>query len=358
MLPRYRLVVAILALCAVFAPAAHAKVPKDFIGITSEDVFAGSSSYRASNLKTQQSLGVGLIRQTFDWSDIETKRGHYSLGAYDDYVADLADRGIRVLPILYDPPKFQRKSHRGSVCPPRKASAMASFARVLVRRYGPRGSLWKAQPHVHKLPIRSWQVWGEASLPQYWCGKPSAKGYVKLLKSVYKAIKKSDRHAEVVSAGLPNTFLRHSVRLTKFIKQMYRAKAKRYFDTLAINSYARNSRELSRLLRGIRKLMNRYHDRRAKIWITELGWGDKGPKHRFIVGAKGQASRISKSLSYIRKARKRLRLRGFVYFSWRDGAPYAPNFRDLWGLHTGLLTRSGAHKPAYTSFRKAVRRLR
>jgi len=104
--------------------------------------------------------------------------------------------------------------------------------------------------------------------------------------------------------------------------------------------------------------MNRYHDRRAKIWISEIGWGDRGPHHRFIVGARGQASRIRSSLAYIRKARKRLRLRGFVYYSWRDSAPYPPIYKDMWGLHTGLLSRSGAHKPAFAAFQKAARRFR
>src|SRR4051794_18898497 len=306
----------------------------------------------------QRSLGIGITRQTFDWSQIEVKRGHYYLRAYDDYVANLANHGIRVLPVLFNPPRFRRRSHGRSTCPPRSNKTMARFARVLVRRYGPRGSLWKTHPSVRKIPIRSWQIWGEASLPIYWCGKPSAKRYVKLLKTVGRAIKRSDRHAEIVSAGLPNSFLRSAVRLTKYLKQMYRAKAKRYFNTLAINSYAKNTRELSRLLRSVRRLMNRYHDRRAKIWITEIGWGDKGPKHRFIVGAKGQASRITRSLSYIARARRRLRLRGFVYFTWRDAKPYPPLYKDMWGLHTGLLTRSGSHKPAYAAFDRAVGRLR
>lgn len=349
---------ALIVLCAALAPAAEARVPKDFIGVTSEDVFAGSESYRNSNLSSQASLKVGITRQTFDWKAIETRRRHYALGFYDDYVADLAEHGIEVLPILYNPPKFYRRSHGRSVCPPRKLSTMAAFARVLVKRYGPRGSLWKERPSLRKVPIRSWQIWGEASLPLYWCGKPKARSYVKMLKTVGRAIKKTDRRAEIVTAGVPNTFLRSAVRLPKYLKQMYRAKAKRYFDTLGINSYAKNTRELSKLLRSVRRLMNRYHDRRAKIWVTEIGWGDKGPRHRFIVGAKGQASRISKSIAYLRKARSRLRLRGFVYFCWRDAGRYPGLTRDQWGLHTGLLTLSGAHKPAFTAFEKAVRRFR
>jgi hypothetical protein len=59
----------------------------------------------------------------------------------------------------------------------------------------------------------------------------------------------------------------------------------------------------------------------------------------------------------LRQQRTRLKLRGFVYFSWRDGRPYAPLFKNLWGLHTGLLTVKGKRKPAYNAFVRAVRPL-
>ena len=57
---------------------------------------------------------------------------------------------------------------------------------------------------------------------------------------------------------------------------------------------------------------------------AELGWGDTGPPHRFIVGAAGQASRIATSFATIRKLRRKLRLRGLVYYTWRDARPYPP----------------------------------
>jgi hypothetical protein len=60
----------------------------------------------------------------------------------------------------------------------------------------------------------------------------------------------------------------------------------------------------------------------------------------------------------IRKQRRRLRLRGVVYYSWRDAPPYPPQYKDMWGLHTGLLDINGGLKPAYHAFKKAVAPLR
>ena len=41
-----------------------------------------------------------------------------------------------------------------------------------------------------------------------------------------------------------------------------------------------------------------------------------------------------------------------------NGAPYAPNFSDLWGLHTGLLDINGQPKPALDAFDKHLKPFR
>lgn len=76
-------------------------------------------------------------------------------------------------------------------------------------------------------------------------------------------------------------------------------------------------------------------------------------------GVDRQPARLAGALraQLLRQQRTRLKLRGFVYFSWRDGRPYAPLFKNLWGLHTGLLTVKGKRKPACNAFVGAVRPL-
>jgi hypothetical protein len=359
-LPRLAFTLAVLLLALLpAASAAAAKLPPGFVGIASEDVFAGDSNYRTSNLSAQSAIGVQLARQTFNWSQIEKAPGVYDLSLYDSYVAQASAHGVRILPILFRAPNFHVSRRSGkAACPPRSNASFSAFARALVRRYGPKGTLWAERPDVPKRPITAWQIWNEPNLGVYWCNKPSAKRYVQMLRTVGKAINKVDRRAEIVSAGLPDSRQKGSVRLAPYLHQMYRAGAKRAFDTLAINSYAKDQRQLKNLLTSVRRLMNRRKDRRAPIWITEMGWGDKGPKSRFIVGAKGQAKRITKSFALIKEQRRRLRLRGVVYFSWRDAPPYPPNYKNHWGLHTGLLRINGSRKPAYHAFKKAVARLR
>lgn len=354
---RYLLVTALVALLLAPASVAHARVPAGFVGMTSEDVLAGSPAYRAQTLGTQRASGVQLLRQKFDWAIIESSPRRYDLGWYDGFVLAAASHGIRVLPVLFNAPSFYARRRGNAFCPPRRTARMARFARALVRRYGPRGSLWRQNPGVRKLPIRSWQIWNEPNLRVYWCGRPRARAYARMLRIVGKSIRRVHRRAEIVTAGLPASELKGTVPLPRYIRQLYRAGAKRWFTTLAINSYARNQRDLGRLLGGTRRLMNGWGDR-AKIWVTELGWGDHGPRHRFVVGSRGQARRITRSFAYLRRHRGGLRLRGVVYYSWRDSRPYPPQYKDMWGLHTGLLRLDGSPKPAYRAFRRAVRGLR
>ena len=339
----------------ILAGPVQAKTRSSFVGLSADDVFAGDDAYRSANLGVMGSLGVGAIRQTFDWSTVERRRGHYDFSYHDAFVAKAAAYGIRVMPVLFNPPGF-RRPHRGrAACPPRRMATFARFAKAVVHRYGRRGTLWKARRDVPKLPITAYQIWNEPSLRIYWCNrKPSPRAYVGMLRRVGHAIKRVDRKAHIITAGMPPSKLKTAMPMERYIAGLYRAGGARHFDSLAINSYATGRGQLRGLLRSVRRLMNRRGDRRGKIWITELGWGDVGPKHRLIVGAEGQARRIRQAFSLIRKLRRPLKLSGVVYYRWRDVPAYPPQYKDQWGLHTGLLNINGGPKPALDAFRDAI----
>jgi len=322
--------------------------------MTSEDAFAGEGQYRSNTLAQQRSIGVGLLRQVLDWTNVETSPGHYDFTAYDGFVREAAAHGIAMLPVLHNPPPFYRRDTGRAACPPRQLTQMANYARAAVRRFGPGGSLWAEQPNAPSLPVRSWQIWNEPNLGIYWCNRPNAREYASMLRVVGKAIKREDPGAEIVTAGMPDSKLKSAMPLDRYLKRLYHAHGKRYFDTLATNGYATNNAQLSELLRRVRRHMNRHGDRRAGIWITEIGWGDGGPPHRFNVGAVGQAARIWNSFNLLARLRQRLHLRGVVYYSWRDARPYPPKYNDMWGLHTGLLDVNGNPKPAFSAFGQAV----
>jgi hypothetical protein len=350
----------VMATAATIAPPAAGRLRRDFFGMVSEDAFAHPGAYRDATLNQLARLGVGILRQTFDWAVIEPSRGRYDFTAYDSFVGSLAVRHMTVLPVLLDPPRFRSgaPAHgaRPGTYPPRNYADMGAFAALLVRRYGPNGSFWSAHPELPKVPIRAWQVWNEPSLPAYWPTGPDPAQYTRLLGVVAGAIRREDPNAEIVTAGIPNSRL--GIPFDSFVEGMYNAGARADFDTLAIHPYARDANGVTTAVEDARRIMNLHGDGSGRIWVTELGWADKGPRSSFTVGSQRQARLVSSVLRSLVSLRYQAHLRGIVYFGWRDGAPYAPSFKDFWGLHTGLLDLAGRAKPALRAFAGAVATLR
>lgn len=358
--PFVRLVLAVTIVAALtLPPTASAATPAGFVGMSADDLYLNAGKYRDNALSQQRAAGVQLIRTAFFWKQIELGPGQFDFSIYDRYVLDAAKHNITLLPILFDAPDFySTKPASGGTryaYPPRDNADMARWAMLLVDRYGPNGALWQANPGVTARPIKSWQVWNEPNLFQYWQPKPNARQYQNMLRTVGAAIKSRDPKAEIVTAGLPDSRLGNAIRLAPYLKDLYSGGGTSAFDTVAINSYAVTPNYLVKLMNTTRKNLNRFGGRSDKLWITEVGWCDTGVKHRFCVG-KRQAKYTGDALKMIKKKRGAWKLRGFVWFAWRDGKPYVRG-QDFWGNHAGLLTIKGKKKPAYNAFSKTVKRL-
>ena len=135
------------------AVPARAVVPKEFFGVVSEDVLAGDAAYRQATLTEQSAVGIGLIRQTFHWKDIETSPGVYDWSLYDGYMAATAMHGISVLPILFEPPAFRATTTARGTYPPRNYADIGVFGAAVARRYGPNGTFWAENPQLPRHPI-------------------------------------------------------------------------------------------------------------------------------------------------------------------------------------------------------------
>lgn len=352
-----RAVLAAAVILALALPAsAAAAPPPGFVGLSADDLYGKAGAYRDKALAQQQAARVQLLRVTFNWSSMEVAPTSFDFTIYDRYVLDAAKHNITFLPVLIKAPEFYSvKPGTRFAYQPRDNADMARWATMLVDRYGPNGSIWRENPGVAPRPITAWQIWNEPHLKQYWYRKPNPQQYLNMLRTVGSAIKSRDPNAEIVTAGISDSFISGAIRLATYLKALYKGGGSDAFDTVAINSYAVSPKYLGGLLTRTRSLMNRIGGRSDKIWITEVGWCDKGYKHRFCVGTKKQTQYTTQALSLIKKKRSAWKLRGFVWFSWRDGRPYVKG-QDFWGNHTGLLTIPGKKKPAFNAFVRGVKR--
>jgi len=329
---------------------------RTFLGLVADDNIGKPGAYRRENLDRVGSTGVGLLRQTFDWARIERIPGRYELSFYDGYIAALARRYLRVLPILFNVPSFRSSAPadpRHGTYPPRRAAEMGEFGAVLARRYGPGGSFWREHPDLPRLPVRSWQVWNEPNLPAYWPSGPDAAEYVALLRATGRGIRRVDPGAEIVTAGMPDSRL--GVPLRDYVAAMYAARGAGAFDALAVNPYGQDAPGVLGIVRAVRGIASANGDNPA-VWVTELGWATGGPQSAFRVSEPRQAQLLEQTLLALARRRDQLRIRGVVYFNWRDSTPYAGG-ADFFGLYTGLLRLDGRAKPALSSYKKVAKRL-
>ena len=342
----------------VATAASVPRLPDDFLGIVSNDAFAATGKDRAEILAGERRTGVELLRETFDWATIEPSRGHYDFAPYDSFMAATARAGLQVLPIVFGRPRFEpaQKPAGGhltttTTSPPASLSDFAQFAATLVRRYGPGGTFWRANPKLPVHAISSWQIWNEPNLPVYWAGKPSAAGYVAMLAAAARAIRAVDPHAEIVTAGIPDSTL--GIALGPYVSEMLAAGARGTFDTLAINPYASSTAGVLAATAAVRRELDQAGLKQTPIWLTEIGWASGGPPSGFTVGSKLQARYVLDTITSLAREAGSEHIRGIVYFDWRDAPPY-PGGQDFWGLHTGLLALNGSGKPALSAYYQAA----
>ena len=74
-----------------------------------------------------------------------------------------------------------------------------------------------------------------------------------------------------------------------------------------------------RLVEGVRRVIADNHDD-AGLLITEFGWGSQNDPHAvsFERGLGGQARQLRRAYRSLIAARRRLKLRGVYWFSWKD----------------------------------------
>jgi hypothetical protein len=302
----------------------------DFVGIYADDVFFGDAGYRRDALARQHEAGVELIRQPFSWADFvrEPQR-------FDDFVGAAADAGIRVLPVLIG------SKGEGGMKPPDDPARFAGWAALLVQRYGPAGSFWKEHPQTPKLPITSWQVWNEPNIKAWWAPAPDPAAYADLLRRTGESIHKVDPKAEIVAAGLPNSHL--GMPAPEFLADVLKAGAP--FDTAAVHPYASTPDGVVSHVEAIKRVVGD----KAKVWVTEVGWGTGGKPGPLTVPPARQADYLRQTVTKLRA----LGVRGVVVFQWRDPKPFAGR-RPIWPYYAGLISDDGTAKPSLEAFKEAA----
>ncbi len=342
------LVLALTALVA--APGSALALPHGFWGISPQ---ATPSPEQFQRLRKG---GVESVRIPISWAAVEpTHGGAADFSSIDPLVGGAAAAGLEVLPFAYGAPAWAVRSAvvPGShgltkaplTLPVRNGlqrSSWAKFLKLLVRRYGPRGSFWAANPGLPKRPIRTWQIWNEQNF-KYFVVRPNPAEYGKLLKISYAAIHGADHGARLILGGM---FARpgearykrkppEAYYASDFLERLYRSTPgiSGKFVGVALHPYTSSFQRLTPYIEDFRQVLSRNHDAGKGLWITEIGWSSEPLSHRdsFAKGPKGQVTQLKGAFQLFKHKQRRWKLKQIDWFSV-DDAPGNCNFCGGSGL--------------------------
>ena len=292
----------------------------------------------------------------------------YSWAVYDRTVNYAQQYGLKVVFSVLGTPPWANGAAGVNVVP-RSALDLERFATAAARRYS--GSFKAADGRT--LPaVRWWLAWNEPNNPAFLRpqfrkvrGKfviQSAIDYAKICNAIVKGIRKTTLGASKVACGVtgprgnnnPNSS-RPATSPLPFLRGMKAAGATG-FDAYAHHPYYGAPREtpatppppgihgnaatavtLGNLNLLVREVTRLYGNKR--IWITEYGYQTNPPDRTFGVTFANQAKYMTQAYGV---AKRHPRIDMFLWFLLRDERLGVDE-----GWQSGLLTATGAKKPAF-----------
>jgi hypothetical protein len=294
--------------------------------------------------------GAKWIRIDADWKSIEQNPGGWNWRYTDRVVDGARARGLKIVLVPTYTPTWARESQcAGSMyCPPADPNRYANFVFATVARYSPVG-------------VMHYEIWNEPNWDPWWHGGPNAGEYVRLLKPAYLKAHQANRWVTVITGGLaPHGDLGANPTDPRspvnFLKAMYAAGAKGYFDAFGIHPYPPTpSSPLSGKIGWNALLQTQWeHDIMAangdghkQIWGTEYG-SATGSTDRKAVTTSQQAQYLAEGLRWWVGRSYTGPL--FVHTVRDDN----PGFSGDWHAYMGLLYKNFTPKPAYWTLRNLL----
>jgi polysaccharide biosynthesis protein PslG len=309
-------------------------------GVNIAGLYAGSSIAVADRqIQAAHQLNATIVRAEVRWSALEPQRAGQidarALAFLDRLVADAAQAGIR--PILTvdstpcwassAPASLLRRCQAAMTTaanswPPADPAAYAAIVGYLAQRYGSR--------------LAAIEIWNEPdqSNQLYFAGPKKVERYATLLRAAYPAVKQAAPGLPVLGGSLVGSN-------GQFLRALYAAGIKGYYDGLAVHFY----NLVLASVRAIHEVQVANGDSKP-LWLDEFGWSSCFPARRIqqeqaCVTARTQARNVSDSVRAIAQA---------PYVA----AQLIYDLQSSRGEDFGVLSTSGAHKPAFGSLARAL----
>ena len=349
---------AVLILAASAAPASAAKLE---YGISPQ------TGLGQNDFDLMKQANVSMIRTLFAWQGIQAQAGDCTAeggacnwAGIDAQVGAAAANGISSMAVLAGSAPFVSSNPSKPPIKGAKLDAYADFTAAAVERYGAGGAYWNGPyqlqfgPTAPVVPIEDFQLWNEQGSNQFWVPDPDPKQYAKLLKAASPAMYAVNPGIDILLGGMfPDTGPK-GIPIDKYLKDLYKVKKiEKTFDSVAVHPYSRDPKGIAGQMKRTRKAMDKGGDKRADMWVTELGYSSNGPNsaETGLKSKKDQAKALKEAFKILKKGKGKYNLLGIVWFTWQD-----VNTSNVCKFcrSAGLLEPNGGQKPAYKEFQKAT----
>jgi hypothetical protein len=279
---------------------------------------------------------VGVVRCFIIWAYIEEAKGQINWPKIDNWVAQLAHRGITCEPCIHGGNTFTDGSCPNSPLPLGKdqVKAYAGFVGKVAARYGSKGSFWKEHSDVPRKPFKYYEIWNEPNLYEnFACNTHNSKPYAKLLVETAQQIRKHDKKGKVLFGGLAPLKNDKNFLTSAFHSE---PKLKKLVDGLAYHPYAKDVKGAMKNIRDIRKAMKKAGmSSKAPLSFTEYGWDPvEGTTSCNGVKAPQSEENLAKhERAFVREVvarRKELSIVNIMPFLWQTDATDCQN--QQWGV--------------------------
>ena len=355
---RFSVVVCLLVLAAPAVASAALRMP---IGLQDDPAFRWSDDAPAQ-LDLAQQAHASIIRTIVDWYRVAPSRPAnpadsfdpaYDFTDLDALVQNAEARNLRLLITIWGTPRWANGGRRPNYAPTRPAD-LTAFAQALADRYSGR--------HPGLPYVGCYSVWNEPNLGIFLSPEFGASGqivgpriYAGLYRAAYAGIKAGNPTAMVAIGETSNQGRDHplagapvSVAPGTFARLLAQQEDL-HFDAYAEHPYATrpNAPPTERvnwpnvtlgMLPRFEQSLDLWFHRSVPVWITEYAYQTNPPSPYGVTPA-DQATYLSQTLLTLRADPN---VQMFIWFVFRDSAS-AP-----W--KSGLITQSGARKPAYETF--------
>ena len=239
------------------------------------------------DLKLMNEAGFNWVKQALAWETIEGGgKGQFDWTIADRMVRQVNTDGLKLLARVSSDPDL---GNFWAGHPPQNGDNYADFVFALASRYNCSATAVGC--------IQAYQIWNEPNLAREWGNnRPNPAQYAEFLGKAYRAIKRANPNAIVISAGMAPTGDDSNIAMPddKFYDQMYQAmggNSNGYFDMLGVHGagfaappeldpaeaaanpkYGGYRFFAFRHIEDIRAIMVKYGDSAKKVVVLEFGW--------------------------------------------------------------------------------------